>query len=110
MWIRPAEGHTGNHIVVDDGDTVFDFHGYSDRRRFLDHYWRRARFHHPGWDATLVELAPDVLVSGPASRQIDGLWLRGPDEYFADALPRARAFLDRFPPPPERGRDAASTA
>ena len=30
-WIRPAPGHTGNHIVVvrDDG-CVFDYHGFSD--------------------------------------------------------------------------------
>lgn len=111
LWIKPAAGHTGNHIFVEDGATVFDFHGYSGRARFLDHHWRRARFHHPGWDATLVELPPEILVAGPASRAINGLWLRGPDQYFADALPRARAFLDRFPAPSEaRCRSGLSAA
>ncbi len=107
LWIRPAAGHTGNHIFVADGATVFDFHGYSGRARFLDHYWRRARFHHAGWDATLVALPPEILVAGPASRAIDGLWLRGPDQYFADALPRARAFVARFPSPAERFAQSA---
>jgi len=31
LWIRPAAGHTGNHIVVvrRDDDLAFDYHGYS---------------------------------------------------------------------------------
>lgn len=110
LWIKPAPGHTGNHIFVSDGAVAFDFHGYARQTDLLDHYWRRARFHSPGWDATLVELPRDILVAGPASRAIDGLWLRGPDQYFADALPRARAFVARFQTPVERGRAAISAA
>ncbi|MDQ0316133.1 hypothetical protein [Amorphus orientalis] len=97
VWIKPAAGHTGNHIFATDGVRAFDYHGVCDRGRLLSHYWRRARLHHPGWDATLETLDAEILIAGPASRQIDGLWLRGPSEYFQDALPRARAFLDRFP-------------
>ncbi len=75
-WIKPADGFTGNHIFVTDG---------TNGRRFF-----------PGWDATLVDLPADVLVSEQRSRQIEGLWLREPKQFLHDALPRARNFLDRF--------------
>jgi hypothetical protein len=50
----------------------------------------------PGWSYSLVELPPDVLISEAKSRTYDGLWLRGPEQFLHDALPRAHAFLDRF--------------
>jgi hypothetical protein len=99
LWIKPA-GKIGNHILVDGGDWVFDYHGYSDKTRFLDHTWRGARRRWPGWDATLVELPPDVLVSEQKSRTYDGLWLREPEQFLHDPMPRATAYLDRFGQPP----------
>jgi hypothetical protein len=41
-----------------------------------------------------------VLISEKLSRQYEGLWLREPEQFLQDALPRASAFLQRFPPPP----------
>jgi hypothetical protein len=58
--------------------------------------FKRGRRFFPGWDATLVDLPTDVLVSEPRSRQIDGLWLREPKQFFYDALPRAQDFLNKF--------------
>ena len=98
-WIKPAAGHTGNHIFVALGGRVFDYHGYAERERFLEHYWKRARHWYPGWDGSLVPLPADVLVSEARSRTYDGLWLREPSQFLHDAMPRARAFLDRFPAP-----------
>lgn len=100
LWIKPDPGFTGNHIVVSSGDWVFDHHGYSCRDRFLAHTWRKAGRWWPGWQASLVELPRDVLVSEALSRTYAGLWLREPGQFLHDAMPRARAFLDRFPPPP----------
>lgn len=97
IWIRPTAGHTGNHIVVGRADWVFDYHGYSDRERFLRHTWKRARLRWPGWEATLVTLPRDALISEAQSRTFEGLWLREPGQFLHDALPRARRFLDRFP-------------
>jgi hypothetical protein len=37
-----------------------------------------------------------VLISEAKSRTYDGLWLRQPDQFLYDALPRAYRFLDRF--------------
>jgi hypothetical protein len=95
-WIKPAPSYLGNHIFVTDGKVAFDYHGLSAEDRLLSLAFRRARRFFPGWDATLIDLPDDVLVSESRSREIDGLWLREPKQFLHDALPRARAFLGRF--------------
>lgn len=97
VWIKPAPGFLGNHVFVDLGEITFDYHGYADRHRFLDHTRRRAERLWPGWSGTLVELPTDVLISEAKSRQYDGLRLREPDQFHRDALPRAEAFVARYP-------------
>jgi hypothetical protein len=96
VWIKPKAGYIGSHIVIDGGAWVFDYHGYSARSRFIAHTWRNARRRWPGWDATLVTLPHDALISESKSRRYEGLWLREPGQFLNDALPRARAFLERF--------------
>jgi hypothetical protein len=100
MWIKPRPDFWGNHIFVTVDGWTFDYHGYSRLEAFLDHTWKRARHFWPGWDATLVQLPVEVLISESKSRAYDGLWLREPKQFLYDAMPRARAYLDRFPPPP----------
>ena len=95
-WIKPAGGYTGNHIFVTDGRNAFDYHGLTTEERLLSLTFRRARRFFSGWDATLVDLPTDVLISEHRSRRIEGLWLREPKQFLHDALPRARAFLGRF--------------
>lgn len=102
IWIRPTDGHTGNHIVVVRNDLAFDYHGYSDWPRLLSHMKRRAHQWSPAWDATLVPLPADVLVSESKSRMYDGLWLKEPRQFLFDAMPRAEAYVQRFPAPPRR--------
>lgn len=101
LWFRPANGFTGNHIVVAADAWVFDYHGYSERERFFAHNFGKARHWWPGWDASLIELPPEVLVSEARSRTYEGLWLREPRQFLHDALPRAGAYLERFPAPEE---------
>lgn len=103
-WIKPAPDHVGNHIFVSRDGWVFDYHGYSDRERFLAHEWKTARRLWPGWNASLMPLSAEVLLSESESRRIDGLWLREPGQFLHDPVPRARRFLDRFPAPGECGR------
>jgi hypothetical protein len=100
LWLKPAEGFTGNHIVIGGGAWIFDYHGYTDRARFLAHTFAKAARWWPGWQASLIILPRDVLVSEARSRTHDGLWLREPGQFLHDALPRAHAYLDRFAPPP----------
>ena len=95
-WIKPATGFIGHHIYVTDGINAFDYHGLTTEQRLLAFGFRRGQRFFPGWDATLVDLPMDVLVSEQRSRQIEGLWLREPKQFLYDPLPRARTFLDRF--------------
>jgi hypothetical protein len=95
-WIKPAAGYSGNHIFVTDGLNAFDYHGLTTEQRLLSLGFRRARRFFPGWEATLVDLPAEILVSEQLSRQIEGLWLREPKQFLHDAMPRARAFLDKF--------------
>ncbi|WP_119165876.1 hypothetical protein [Algihabitans albus] len=99
LWFKPAAGYTGNHIVVTTERWVFDYHGFSNRESYFAHVFKRARQKWPGWSATLVELPREALVSEQKSRDYDGLWLREPTQFPENALPRARAFLNRFPAP-----------
>lgn len=99
LWLRPEPGFTGNHVFIADAEWVFDYHGYSERADFLAHTFRKAQRWWPGWSASLVCLPPDVLVSETKSRTYDGLWLREPGQFLHDAMPRARAYLSRFPSP-----------
>ena len=95
-WIKPAAGFPGNHIYVTDGANAFDYHGLTTEQRLLAFDFKRARRFFPGWDAALVDVPTDVLISEQRSRQIEGLWLREPKQFLYNALPRARSFLDRF--------------
>jgi hypothetical protein len=95
-WIKPAAGFSGNHIYVTDGINAFDYHGLTTEQRLLALTFRRGRRFFPDWDAALVDLPADVLISEQRSRQIEGLWLREPKQFLHDALPRARNFLDGF--------------
>ena len=108
IWVRPVKGYTGNHIVVVRGQLAFDYHGYCDWARLFGHTKRKAYRWWPGWDATLVGLPEDVLISESMSRTYDGLWLMEPKRFLFDAMPRAQRYLERFPAPPNVGESPPS--
>jgi hypothetical protein len=95
-WIKPAPAFPGNHIYVTDGVVAFDYHGLTTEERLLSLAFRRARRFFPDWNATLLDLPAEILVSETKSREYDGLWLREPNQFLHDAMPRARAFVHRF--------------
>ena len=101
IWIPPIEGYTGNHIVVVRGQLAFDYHGYCDWTRLFVHMKQKANRWWPGWNATLVGLPEDVLISESKSRTYDGLWLMEPKQFLFDAMPRAQRYVERFPAPPK---------
>ena len=96
IWLKPDAGFTGNHVYVAGTDWIFDYHGYSEPNRFHEHTRRKARRWWLGWEATLIELPQNVLVSEAASKTYDGLWLCEPQQFPHDALPRAHANVRRF--------------
>ena len=70
LWIRPIPGHTGNHIVVVRGDVVFDYHGYSNWPAHWAHTKRRANQFWAGWDADIVAVHREALVSNAEARRV----------------------------------------
>src|ERR1700694_4109176 len=70
-WIKPAAGFTGNHIYVTDGINTFDYHGITTEQRLLAFGFERARRLFPGWDAALVDLPTEGLVSEHRSGQVE---------------------------------------
>jgi len=108
IWIRPAKGYTGNHIVVVRDHIAFDYHGYSDWPALFAHMKRRANQRWPDWNADLIELREEVLVSESKSKMYDGLWLMEPKQFLFDAMPRAERYLKRFPGPPKPGEHSPS--
>lgn len=100
LWMKPARGFIGNHIVAARGDLAFDYHGWSSLERLLDHAHAKANRWWPGWRAELVLVPPAILVSEHESREFGRchggkLWLREPGQFLHDPLPRARAFIAR---------------
>ncbi|HEX3916455.1 MAG TPA: hypothetical protein VHW60_03885 [Caulobacteraceae bacterium] len=91
-WIRPGPGFRGNHIIVTDGRSAFDYHGWSQLDRLLDHIERKADRWWPGWSYELVEIAPEVLVSEEKSKAV-GCHMREPGQFLHDPLPRAAGFV-----------------
>lgn len=78
---------------------AFDYHGYSDWERLFAHIAAKANRWWPGWEAEVVPLPVEVLISEEMSRRHEGLWLREPRQFPHGALPRAHGYLRRFPPP-----------
>jgi hypothetical protein len=97
FWIKPNAGHTGNHIFVLFNNIIFDYHGYSNKDVYLFHYWKRAKQRFPDWEASLVEIDMEALITEGPSKKYDGLWVRTPYQFYKNALPRAETFLMRFP-------------
>jgi hypothetical protein len=62
----------------------------------MAHMHAKANRWWPGWNCMLIELPPEVLVSEAKSRNYDGLWLRKPNQFLHDAMPRAERYLDRM--------------
>ncbi len=88
--IQPRDGLRGSHIYAATDDTVFDYNGFSQKERFLEHYFCKIKRFFPGWDATIIELS-DFMTPAFFSK----FNYRAPHQYFADPLPRAKTFIQR---------------
>ena len=91
IWLKPWEGFRGNHIFVTDGQIAFDYHGYSVLTRLLAHHERvwASRFDGWGCDAVLVDF-PLLDTDALNARN-----MRGPDQYYGDAIERTRRYVER---------------
>ena len=96
--IWPKHGHRGGHVVVVREDLVFDWAGYCHRAVFLAEYFEALRAVFPTWDADFLPIDRDPI--GWDFCQTTNA--RHPSRFRHDPLPRALAFVRRFPPPPGR--------
>lgn len=90
--IIPAEGFSGNHIYVTNGVIAFDYHGYSCRRRLLEHHAKSWASRYPGWRCTIAKVDFDLL----DTTELNQRKTLGPDQYLHDPVPRASRFLRRI--------------
>ncbi|MBC86730.1 MAG: hypothetical protein CL677_06075 [Bdellovibrionaceae bacterium] len=96
IWIKPAKGYRGNHIFVTDGNTVFDFEGVSSYETYIEQIEAKLTSIFYQWNYELIEIDEHILISEQESKKIEGLWLRQPDQFLHNALPRANTYLQMF--------------
>jgi hypothetical protein len=94
-YILPRQGFRGSHVIVSDGEMVFDYHGYCDHERYLGRYFTKMRRRFPGWEADVLSIEGSPVGRDFCSRFNHRL----PSQFFSDPLPRAKKFLARFSPP-----------
>jgi hypothetical protein len=95
ICIQPEAGQRGGHLLVSNGRTVFDYHGYADESAYLAHYFAKIRRFFPAWQGSLIRLKESPLEGDFCQTH----QLRRPEQYLHDPRPRALRYLKRFPDP-----------
>lgn len=96
IWIRPKSEFKGNHIFVTNNSLVFDYNGFNNPDVFFTELKSGMTKHYTNWSFDLIELSKDVLISEKKSKNHEGLWLRPPEKFLHNALPRAEEYLEKF--------------
>lgn len=89
--VIPSEGFWGNHIYVTNGTIAFDYHGYSNRGRLLEHHMRVWSSQYDGWGYVIERVDFNLLSTADLNKR----QMRGPDQYLHDPIPRARRFIEQ---------------
>ena len=91
VWVKPWEGFSGNHIFVTNGQIAFDYYGYSLLDRLVLHHKRVWTSRFEGWGADQVAVEFSLL----DTEALNARNMRGPDQYYGDAMERTQRYLDR---------------
>ena len=92
VLIHPHNAGRGSHVFVSDGNTVFDYHGFSSHAHFIRFYFRHLQRRFPGWQADLIPLS-DPPASAEFCRRYQH---REPSQFLRDPMARAEAFLSHL--------------
>lgn len=92
--VEPDVGQRGAHVVVASDEWVFDWAGYEKRNAFVSGYCGALRALFPSWQARFVKLELDPIGWDCCRRHQH----RHPSQFLHDPMPRARAYVRRFPP------------
>ena len=90
--IIPKAALPGAHIIISNDLISFDYHGYCVESRLIQHHTKVWRKQCVTWDAD-IELVDFDLLNTTA---LNHRKMLGPDQYWRDVLPRARAFIERI--------------
>jgi hypothetical protein len=95
IFVKPNGNFRGGHVLVANAEIVFDYHGYTERMFYFDHFAIKMGRFFPRWSAQALP-----LLESPAAwdfcRQTNH---RHPSQFIKDPFPRAFAYLQRFPAP-----------
>lgn len=88
--MTPNDGFPGSHIFVSDGKITFDYHGYTVLERLLRHHEKVWASLYDGWTSQAVNVDFPLLDTAA----LNARKMLGPDQYYGDALERARRYID----------------
>ena len=91
LMIEPDPGFRGGHVFASNGAVVFDYHGWSDHAKFIDHYFAKIIRFFPGWSGKVVDVSDDFWSDAWFQRTVSCK----PFQYYCDPTGRANAFIDR---------------
>jgi hypothetical protein len=91
VYLKPADGFPGTHVYATDGRWAFDFNGWVPERTLIDVTTAECQRRWPGWTAEQITLHEALEVFCQRWNH------RHPSQFPFDPIPRADAFLDRFP-------------
>jgi len=100
MWIKPRAGFHGNHIFVTNGQIAFDYHGYSVLERLLAHHNKIWTSEYENWDAELIKINFSLLDIA----ELNARNMKGPGQYFGDAIARTHQYLDNIDHHQQKGK------
>jgi len=106
LFIEPEAGYRGGHVVVSNGKTVFDYHGYTDQDVYLAHYFSKIRRFFPHWQGVVRRLEESPMEK-PFCQKYQ---YRMPDQYWRDPRPRAFSYLQRFKQPHRTEADPSTSS
>lgn len=96
-WIKPKEWYTWNHIFVSNGKVVFDYKWFTNKYDYINNLESFMKSVFYEWDYEIIEIPKRILISEEESKKYDWLWLREPNQFLHNALPRAEKYLNIFP-------------
>ncbi len=92
IWIKPDCDFYGNHVFVTNGETAFDYHGYSKFDKLLKHHRKGWLQEYCNWSSTLVKVKFDLL----NTQSLNKRKMLGPNQYLHNPISRAKCFIDKF--------------
>jgi len=93
--LLPDPGFRGTHVFVSNGKLIFDYHGYTDYDRYFRHHQKKIHRFFPSWRGQVLALKVSPIDESFCREYSHRL----PSQYLHDPLPRALAYLKRFPMP-----------